>query len=406
VLAVLLGSAGCTLLERGSEPPSERVAVPLDDEVRDLLTRRAGAVRAGDLSAFLADVAPGGAAFRRRQQRYFLNLRELPLATFGYLLTGDGAALDRQGRVRAEARLRMRLDGYDAHPVVTPVLFTFVRGRDGALRLVSDRNRAFTRAHDVEAAPWDLTRIEVEEGDGVLGIFDGSSVDAAYQLVPSVERAIAAVSAEVPLRWSESVVLYALSDVRVLADLDNLPGGDPDQLDGVTFPVAGGREGRRLAGTRFMLHPRMLRGDADRASRDRLIRHELTHVALGRRDDRVPTWLSEGIAEYVSVQPIPHHDRRISQDALRAARSGLSGLPKGATFNGPQSGANYGISWFACEHIVDVYGEEALWRLFDAMRQGGGTAEDEQDRVLREELGISGAELARAAGRRIVNTFG
>ena len=84
--------------------------------------------------------------------------------------------------------------------------------------------------------------------------------------------------------WSERVVVYALSDLRALAELDNLPGGDPDRLDGVAFPVRAGPRTRTLASTRFMLHPRMIyRNDQ---TRDRLIRHELTHVALGLRTTR------------------------------------------------------------------------------------------------------------------------
>ena len=62
-------------------------------------------------------------------------------------------------------------------------------------------------------------------------------------------------------------------------------------------------------------------------ARARLIRHELTHVAVGDRADGVPTWLSEGIAEYVSVRPIPPEDRVMSEEALAAAEAGLTGLP-------------------------------------------------------------------------------
>jgi hypothetical protein len=247
-------------------------------------------------------------------------------------------------------------------------------------------------------------RIEVEAGSGVLGVFDAESVDAAYQILASVEAGIGAIDAEVPLEWSHRVVVYALSDVRVLAELDNLPGGDPDRLDGVAFPVRAGPRTRRLASTRFMLHPRMIyRTDA---TRDRLIRHELTHVALGLRDDKVPTWLSEGIAEYVSVQTIPPYRRMIAKQALTAARAGVDGLPRDKTFNGPGSGAHYGVAWYACEYVAATYGEDALWRLFDTMRADGGTGERRQNAVIQDVLGISGDQLADAAATKIVNTFG
>jgi len=64
-------------------------------------------------------------------------------------------------------------------------------------------------------------------------------------------------------------------------------------------------------------------------------------------DDHVPVWLSEGLAEWVSVQPIPVSQRVISEEALDEARSGITAMPGGDGFNGPHSGANYGISWWA-----------------------------------------------------------
>jgi hypothetical protein len=105
------------------------------------------------------------------------------------------------------------------------------------------------------------------------------------------------------------------------------------------------------------------------------------------------------------VRPVATQDRVISRDALDRAREGVAGLPLDDTFNGPHSGANYGISWWACEHIASTYGEEMVWRLFDAFREAG-TARSEQDAVLRRELGVDSVELARQAARRIVSTFG
>ncbi|MGH8826520.1 MAG: MMPL family transporter [Jiangellaceae bacterium] len=160
-------------------------------------------------------------------------------------------------------------------------------------------------------------------------IFDPRSVDAADEILSTVEEGIGNVSEELPLSWSRRVVVYALSDIRVLAGLDDLPGGDPERLDGVAFPVRASPGSRELAGHRFMLHPRMI--DRDGAARDRLIRHELTHVAIARRDDHVPTWLSEGIAEYISVQAIAPQERMISREA---AESGIRRLPRDGQFNG------------------------------------------------------------------------
>ncbi|MDN5896855.1 MAG: hypothetical protein L0H93_22895 [Nocardioides sp.] len=89
-----------------------------------------------------------------------------------------------------------------------------------------------------------------------------------------------------------------------------------------------------------------------------------------------------------------------------AAREGLDAMPSSSNFNGDSSAANYGISWYACEFIADTYGEDALWRLLDTMHDDGGTSEQGQDDVLRQLLGIDSRELARAAGKKVLATFG
>ena len=400
LLAGLLSS--CSAIDRDTTD-GPTASSDVTAEVRGLLERRARAVRSGALAAFLGDVDDSRPAFRARQKRYFRNLQELPLARYGWRVA-DGAVTETADGLRAEVTQRMKLRGYDAVPVTTPQALTFTRDDEGRLLLSGDRDRAFAERYAIDPAPWDLERIHVREGDGVLGIFDAGSLDAADATVAAVERGIAAVDAEVPLDWPGTVVVYALGDRTLIDSIDNLPGGDPDRLDGVAFPVRASPRNRALASTRFLLHPRMV--DRDGELRDRLIRHELTHVALGLRDDRVPTWLSEGLAEHVSVQPVPSYRRMIARAALDRARDGVDRLPRNRTFNGPESGAHYGIAWYACEYIAATYGEDALWRLFDAMRAGDGTREKKQDAVLRKVLGIDGHQLAQAAAGKITATFG
>jgi len=373
-------------------------------EVRGLLARHARAAREGALPTFLGDVDGSRTAFHARQKHYFRNLQELPLARFGWKVPDGSVTETDDGDYRALVTQRMKLRGYDAVPVLTPQALTFTRDDEGRLLLSDDREPGFNEKYGVDPAPWDLERIHVRQGDGVLGIFDEGSLSASDSIVDAVQRGIAAVDAEVPLDWPGTVVVYALSDRRVLESMGNLPGGDPDRLDGVAFPVRASPSNRELASTRFLLHPRIV--DLSGELRDRLVRHEHTHVAPGLRDDKVPTWLSEGLAEYVSVQPIPTYRRMIARAALARAGAGVTRLPRNRTFNGPESGAHYGIAWYACEYVAGTYGEDALWRLFDAMRAGKGTREKGQEAVLRKVLGIDGHQLAGAAGEKITATFG
>ena len=400
---LLLGAllvAGCS--SPTPAPAPTPVGPPLDDAISTLLAARAKAVLMHDQPAFMETVDPAKRGFLHNQRRLFANLQELPLAAYDLQLRGVTELPG--GSIQAEVTVIMQLDQYDVVPVRTPGLFTFRRGADGTLALDADHDRTYDEDHDVDLQPWERTRIEAENEDGVLGIFDHASIDDAYQVMSAVHRGIEDIAPRIPLPWSHHVVVYALSDVAQMASLDELPGGDPERLEGVAFSVPAGNGSTDVASVRFMLHPRML--GRDDARRDRLIRHELTHVAVADRDDRVPTWLAEGIAVWVSVQAVPRDDWVISREALELALAGLTALPSDAGFNDAHTAANYGISWWACQVIADRFGPETVWQLLAAMGQGGGTSEADQDDVLRRVLGMSGAELAAAAGRRIVRTFG
>jgi hypothetical protein len=66
-------------------------------------------------------------------------------------------------------------------------------------------------------------------------------------------------------------------------------------------------------------------------------------------------------------------------------------------------GAHYGLSWWACQTIVDMYGEQVLWRLLDAM---AGAPAEQRDAVLQQVVGMDEARLAEEAATRIVATYG
>lgn len=404
LVILLSGLTGCSL---GSPPAVDAPMAQAADvvgEIRVILENRAEAVSSGNLADFLVGVDQDDEEFIADQKQYFTNLAQLPLAAFGYEIPEGASASTADGIVRLSLVERLQLDGYDAVPVRTPARYSFVRDPAGAIVLAATRDPEWEKANDVDLAPWDLMAIRAEESSGVLGIFDDGSIDTAGQIMDAVERGVGQVQSEIPFDWDGRVVVYALSSIEILASLDNLPGGDADALDGVAFPVWAGPQSRTLASTRFMIHPRMI--ERDESIRDRLVRHELTHVAMGPRDDSVPIWLSEGLAEYISVQSVPGFERLISRDALAAARTGLVDLPEDRTFNGIRSSSNYGIAWYACEYIVGAYGEKTLWRLFDEMRAGNGTESAEQDGVLDRVLGLGSRDLARATGRKIVATFG
>ncbi len=408
VLALVLASlvSSCALLggdddEADARPaPASAGAPDVAGAVTRTLDRRASAVLAGDRARFRAGLARGP-RFRAAQDTYLANLAQLPLADLRYRV--DPASLVRDGDAYwAVVEVHLQLEGYDAVPVVSRDRYLFRPDprRPTRLRLASVTDADWEAAHGVREQPWDRGPVVVRAGTGVLGIFDEGSRPAAAALLGSVERGIAAVAARVPYPWPRSVVVYALSDPRFLRSLPDLPGGDADGVDGVAFPVLASPGDPTLAATRLALHPRLL--DRSGAARDRLLRHELTHVALGARDDGAPVWLSEGIAEYVSVQPMPPEERWLAGPAIDAARAGVTRLPADESFNGPGSAANYGLSWWACEYLARTFDASVLFGLLDATaaRQ---TAPGE---VLEGLLGITEGQVARRTARLIRTTYG
>jgi hypothetical protein len=408
VLATLLGLTatgltGCSLLGDDDSPPAAAATAPPDvlAGLDGALDRRSQAVRDHDTRGFLAGLAPGDRALRRQQRTYFDNLDQLPLGTFDYEV--EPSAVVRKGDdYEAVVDLRTELGGFDERPVVSRDLMRFTSaGSPGQYVIAAASDPAWAEEHDVRPQPWDFGPILVRTVPGVLGIFDQGSIGFSERLLSDVRQGITDVSAVVPFEWSRSVVVYALSDPSYLASIPDLPGGDPRTLDGVAVPVVAEPGKSALASTRFVLHPRLLsHGGQGRA---RLIRHELTHVALGRRDDDVPVWLSEGLAEYVSVRPLPPERRGVSQTAVDAARAGFTDLPGDADFNA-DSRVHYGESWWACEYVAANFGEATLWSLLDQLDDADLDAAGRND-VLRAWIGLGTRQLAQRAGKLLLLTF-
>ncbi len=410
---------GCSSDE--TTPTPARVPVPIDTEATPtpeetlpvppnlvkvftrLLNKRATAVLQDDRAAFLS-VLDRNEALQVTQNDYFDNLIQLPLAEFDYGLRRR--SLVRDGNTYSVVvDLTTQLGGFDAVPVLSQFRFQFsakgAQKRRFVLSSVIDRE--WEKANGIVRQPWEARPIQVRTAPGVLGIFDDVTVAKSASAVDSVSRGVNDISGSVPLEWSRSVVLYALSDTSYQAALGEVPGGDPDKLDGLAVPIAAGPSGpasEQVAAVRFVLNPRML--GATRPELDRLVRHELTHVALGERDDRLPLWLSEGLAEYISVRPMAPQNRRITPLAVTDAEAGrITDLATDEDFNDRDQALNYAVSWFACEYVAATYGENALWSLVDQLN---GEDVDVAAR-LQIILGVNTRTLARKSAKLIIATY-
>jgi hypothetical protein len=375
--------------------------VPVPADLAEAFTRtldeRADALRERHRRAFLHSIRRGDEGFVTAQLGYYDNLAQLPVQQLGYTL--DRSSMVRTGdQYWVTVSVGLQLEGFDAEPVFSRDRFRFAPGADGRYVVSSVTDARWERANDVEPQPWDMVPIQVRTRPGVLGVFDADSVDAAEPILDSVEQGITEVAGEVPYEWSGSVVVYALSDSDFLATLDDVPGGDTEHTDGVAFSLLTGEDGDGVT-TRIALNPSMLYRPGP--ERDRLVRHELTHVALGEHDDHAPLWLAEGIAEWVSVQPLAPETRRLPEEALGAAEAGVHRLPADKTFNDADSAAHYGLSWWACEYLAASFGSSSLWSLLDALDDPHA----DQDEVLHSLIGLSGPKVAKRGARMMIDEY-
>lgn len=405
-LAVLLPAAACARNEATPGPSRANIAA----EQQQVLDLRDEAVRAGDRKLFMSTVARGDRVFVQRQRRWFDNVSKLPWRTLRHrALTSSWPVLvhdDAWGKKVAVPRIRLvaQLKSFDHTPVRQLTGLAFAR-REGVLKIVGDRTRAGSFFPGYTPSPWDLTRINVRQTGTVLGVFDAGTLPDRDAVMRSVLAGVQQVSRGLPFAWDRRVVVYAFTDRAVLNSFEHVPGGKIQHLGALTFPVRAGPDDTRVVGLRFTLLPSSIA--AGQPFLGRIVRHELTHVALGERDDGVPLWFSEGIAEYLGARGVPLDQRRIAAVAVDRARSGVATrLPPSAGFNGPEQDWYYALSWMACDHIAATQGEGRLWQLMRALSDyGRGTSDQEQDAVLRQVLGYGARELAGAASERIRSIY-
>ena len=412
VLLLLALQAGCAddVPDPGSGP-SPTVSVTRARVLeQQLLDRRARAIRTRNLPLFLRGIDRSDASFVAQQRRYFRNLAQLPLQRFAYRVLPvqwdrDLQPIKDTARSRVpEVELTFQLRGYDVRPVRRTVGFVFSYRQDRPV-LVADRDATGEPMIRGGAAPWDLTAITVRKGDGVLAIFDRRTRASAPRVTAVVQRGIAQLQAALPFEWDAHVVVYHVEDQRVLSSFTDVPGGAIDHLGAMAFPEYANPARNRVASTRMLLMSSSVA--AGEPFLGRIVRHELSHVALGTRDDGVPTWLSEGMAEYLGAREIPPRKRIIATAALTRASTAPAVLPASAQFNGDDQEWHYALSWMACDYIAATRGESRLWDLVEAMRAGSaGTRDADQDAVLLRVLGLDGHDLAKRAQERIRSIYG
>lgn len=389
LLAVLLTAAQGCVGVTSSPTGGEHVPADVLTGIERTLDQRTAAVRAHRRGRFLATVTRDP-SLRAEQGTVFANLADLPVQRFSQRLVPPVRSTEGGWAVRV--RTSLRLAGFDRAPVHTEQTYTFVATPRGW------RVGATSPTGGVRAA-WADTRLRVVRGRGVLLLADadGPSRAQAERVVRAFEAGVPAVRHRVPLRWDGSVVVRWPSSARyraVAGTVGSIPGGDAGNVDALSHRVrTRGRTGA-VVGTRVLLNPGVV--GAGSPELDRLARHELTHVALGGRNDRLPGWLGEGLAEFVAARSLPSSARAVPGAALVAVRSGTPTLPTDADLRRGVGPADYALAWWACEALAQRFGADRLWAWVAAVDRFGA---DRAEQELGARTGWSTDELAAQAAR-------
>jgi hypothetical protein len=414
-LAVLALAAGCAT-DSSSEPASgpthsptsssssqaDGPFQPTDDDrsdIRHLLKTRSQAILDHDRSAFLATVDPADDDLVATQETLFDNLAKLPVASVRYAV--DDASGLPPAKVEGDDPVfrptvveQVRLRDVDRSAVGNPLEDTFVRRNGHWLLGAESLPGSYVDSEEPQSRPWaGSVPIAVGRSGDLLVVIDQEQSDAADSLAETVADDIRFDAGVLGVPAAYDVLVDATS----VGEVTKMNTVDDREAAAVTMPVFGvNSDGRytRLAGVRIKVNPE----DATAVAEDsHVLRHELTHYLMLQPMLGAPTWLKEGLAEYVSTQPAEFTEVPVASQVAGHVLDVRRALPTTARW-GLDPDADYLIARAAVSYLVQTYGMDRVLGLAKAYRRIPTDDPDQKtDQVLRRELDLSEADLVAAS---------
>lgn len=364
-----LAGPGTDRPSRPSQPASLLPAVDGQSArmaaAQDLLFSRAAAVRARSKRAWMATVDRPGSAFGRRQSLAFDNILKLPISEFSYSAVTSGSVTSVRGSYL--------LAGFDRTPRSFEATYTLVK-RPGGWRISDDSGGS------PAIQLWDLPGLQVIRTPS--GIVVGNAPMERMRHYGAVaDVAVRRVNGVWGTDWNSQVVLVTPSTAE---EFTRLLGHSADkEVDRMTLSqVAAVTQGRinpdqRAQGDQIVINPKAFKA-LQPDGRRMVVTHELTHVAVRSSTTRpVPTWLSEGLADYVGYTDLALPRERVASELLTLVRAGKgpASLPTAADFDTSriEIATAYSASWLAVCRLVDLYGLARVVAFYRATA-GGPTA--------------------------------
>jgi hypothetical protein len=387
-----------------TEPAATNPSTRLD-QARSTVDALVQAARAGDPAGFVALTSHRDPSFPDRVRLLFDNLSTLPFADLRIRLDPqeEPLALARQRVLGAHAWVQQAIvtwrltdDNADAEH---QVWLTFLVDH-GTIELAGTGD--VPTSGPVNAQPlWWLEPTTATERGGVTVVV-GSGADAARWTADAVEAATRVrrrLPPDLAQRWDGRVVLEVPAADRDFEAVLGQQPGSYASIAAVTQP-----EGpATTSAVRVVVNPRAAGLPA--ADRRETLTHELVHRATDSPASAAPTWIVEGLAEWVALRG--EQGRRSAGTAALLSQVRRSGAPASLPPDGDfdvdstDLARSYAAAWLACRYVADAYSPERLGQLYARLAEGRSLGQ-----ASRAVLGVDASRLTSGWRRYLVRLAG
>ena len=393
-------SSGSPTASAGARSRSGKYTPTRQDfrDVAQTLADRARAIRARDLSAFMATVDRSNHTLVSRQRTLFSNMAALPLASLHYAMDKTDALVPAKVAghdpvLRPEITEFLRLAGSLDRPVTNAIDETFVeRGRRWVLGAEAADGSS---GQEVQWRPWGGPPISTMRSGDMTLLIDRSRSSELPSLARAIHDDIAFDAAHLGVPASYQVVVDATST----GGATTFSSLSKEEAAAVTFGLVEGTLDMpalgHLAGLAIKVNPH----NAVQVTQSTpVLRHELTHYLLRPYSKTSPIWLSEGIATWVQYYPDSFAGLRVPPDLYDRLLHADRTLPSIGLFN-ISPDVNYIVSQAAVTWLVSHYGMPKLLELMRAYRAGYRDANVDAltPRMLHQVYGVSEKQVVDGA---------
>lgn len=397
VLAASVALTGCTAESglssgRTTSPPGSPLATPVPQAAQTVVDELVDDARTGDRAAFDRLVSTRDASFADRARLLFDNLSGLPLGGLQLRLQArpQPVSTSRQqllgsGAWRQRATVTWRLAGETA-TAEQAVWLTFVSDQ-GHVLLAGTLDEP-TGTTDPQPIWWTGPVTASRQGSLTVLVGSGQPADQwlarTREAVRDVRRQLTAGPART---WTGAVVVEVPAS---RADFEAVVGAAPGSYAEVAAVTLA--EGpASTSALRIVVNPEVTRTLTE-VGVATVLTHEMVHRATRSADSPAPTWVVEGLADYVAFTRYPAAARASRQLVVHQVRQhgAPRSLPADDRFGAQDAELDltYAEAWSACRYVAATWSAADLQRLYTAL-DGGLTL----NAAAQDALGVSAAAL-------------